>query len=852
MSSSQSADPDPSSGVLQRYAPVEGLYDEMMSGSRTLRHGWQRFAQGLDSLGPTGLAQRAEQMRRLLRENGVTYSVHGGPQGPDRPWELDPLPLLFSASEWQRLSVALAQRAHLLNAIAADIYGQQRLLKSRLLPPELVFGHRGFLFACQQVPVVQNTYLHLYAAHLARGPDGHWLALADRTQGPSGAGYAVENRLVISRTLPDDFHSLYVERLAGFFMLLRETLQGLARRNVDNPRVVLLSPGQRSVTYFEDSYLARYLGFTLVEGADLTVRSTGVFLKTLGGLLPVDVVWRRLADEDCDPLELRADAWSGVPGLVHCARNGQVSVANALGSGWLESPALMAFLPTLCKELLGEELRLHSVPTWWCGRPENLRFVDSHIEQLVIRPVLHRAGARPVIAAELSQHERTELLARIHADPPSYVAQVQVARSTAPVWNGGALQPWHVGIRAFAVSTGDSYEVMPGGLSRVSSSPSTLGESMTAGQGSKDVWVLSDHPVAPISLLEHGGAALELRRSANDLPSRVADNLYWLGRLVERAESSTRHLRCIVVRMTGEFESNLRPELHLLLQALIRPGDDHIALQQSGGDWESSRHECRRFVFQAADTSSIAHTLRAVRRTASTLRDRLSVDSYRIINQLDLDILYPWPADKARLGDLLLLLNQLLSTLLAISGLTNENMTRGPGWRFLDMGRRVERAHNMLRLLRRTLVPHSNDLGALLEALLEIGDSTMTYRNRYLMSLQLSPILDLLLLDDTNPRSVSFQVRLLSEHVNELRLAGDRQQYPAELELSYDAQRQLRMTDADALVEVDEHQSRAWLDRFLAQLSTTINALGNCITHTYFTHTVESRQLGQSYHGGAS
>ncbi len=847
MNSLPSAENGQEPNLCQGYQPT-GRFDEMLDSAGRVRPDWQRFATGLNALGPSGLAQRADQVRRFLRENGVTYNVYGAPQGPDRPWELDPLPLLIGPQEWQWLSQALAQRARLLDRIAADVYGPQTLLRRGLLPPELIFGHSGFLFPCHGLKPPQDVYLHLYASHLARDDQGRWLTLADRTQGPSGAGYAIENRLIISRTLPDEFQNLYVERLASFFMQLRESLWALSPRAVDNPRVVLLSPGPRSNAYFEDAYLSRYLGFTLVEGGDLTVRGTQVYLKTLGGLEQVDVILRRLADEDCDPLELKPDAWFGVPGLVQAVRSGAVSVANALGSGWLEAPALMAFLPAICQQLLGEPLQLPSVPTWWCGSGEGLAYVESHLDELVIRPAIQHRAAQPIVAAELNSADRETLRQRIRQKPAHFVAQSHIVRSTSPVWLGNSLQPWHVGLRAFAVAADGDYRVMPGGLSRVSSNPSGLGESMAAGQGSKDVWVLSERPVAPVTLLSRNTSAVELQRTGNDLPSRVVENIFWLGRLVERLEGDVRHLRAIVVRLSNEYEGGIDQgtELWLLLQSLLTADQpwNGCPAANTASTWESMRGNLLDYVFNAENPNTLAAMMRAVRRNASTLRDRLSVDSWRIINQLDLDVLYPWARDKARLGDLQLLLNQLLSTLLAIGGLANENMTRGPGWRFLDLGRRIERAHNMLRLMERTLVSPVGDLSILLEMLLEIYDSTMTYRSRYFTSLQMSPVLDLLVIDDTNPRAVAFQIKSLAEHVQKLRSLGGRRQEQFERDWIFDAQRTLRLVDADGLGELDVHDSRPLLRDFLASITARITGLADHITAVYFTHAAPSRQLG--------
>jgi uncharacterized circularly permuted ATP-grasp superfamily protein/uncharacterized alpha-E superfamily protein len=846
MSFSTGTLPSSPGGLFSRYTPRPDVYDEMVTAVGQFRAPWSSFVGGLDSFGTQGLQQRWEQVRRLLRENGVSYNVYGAPQGPSRPWELDPIPLLVDEVQWQSLTQSLGQRARLLNAILADLYGPQQLLQRGLLPPELVFGHPGFLLPCHGIAAPQNLYLHLYAGHLARGGDGRWIVLGDRTQGPAGAGFALENRIVLSRVLPDEFHRLHVQRLAGFFITLRETLQALAAARGDNPRVVLLSPGPHSATFFEDTYLARYLGYTLVEGGDLTVRGLDVCLKTLGGLLPVDIILRRLPDEDCDPLELRADSLHGVPGLVQAVRSGSVVVANALGSGFLEAPALMAFLPGICRQLFGEELQLPSVPTWWCGRDEDWRYVQAHFDDMVVRPAIAHRSRAPIAVAQLPQREREELREMIRARRSDFVAQAYVVRSTTPVWQNGSLQPWHLGLRAFAVADRNgNYQVMPGGLSRATPNTSTLSDLMTAGHLSKDVWVLSDKPVPPVSLLRGPTAAVELRRSGNDLPSRVADNLFWLGRYMERAEGMVRQLRSVVVRMTSELESSGLPELTLLVQALSENGRRP---EPVGADLSDSlellRAEIISFVFHPSRSGAFYETLHSLHHTASIVRDRISVDTWRIVNQVDLDLLFPWPKTQARLGDVLLLLNQVLNLLVALSGLGTESMTRGPGWRFMDMGRRLERALHILRLLRKTLVYPLAETTPLLEALLEIADSSMTYRYRYLTSLQLAPVLDLLLIDETNPRSVGFQLIALSDHVRHLPSQDSDPLWNEESRITLTTQGMLRTTDVESLAQPDEHGVRAWLDTLLDQASIQLWQLSHGITHTYFTHTGPSRQLG--------
>ena len=366
-----------------KYEPPSNCFDEVAIPDGGWRPHWKPLLGSLERMGQQELARRWQEGRRLIHDNGITYNVYGDPRAFDRPWPMDPIPFVIDRDEWSRIEAGITQRAMLLNRILADLYGPRKLLRDRLLPAELAFGNPAFLRACHGISLPGDTYLHLYAADLARSPDGQWWVIADRTQAPSGAGYTLENRMVFSRTLPDVFGQSQAQRLAPFFQAYRDHLMDLAPRHRDNPRVVLLTPGPYNETYFEHAYLARYLGFTLVEGGDLLVRDSRVYLKTLAGLLPVDVIVRRQDDGFCDPLELRPDSMLGIPGLMHAIRLGNVAIANALGSGLLETAATSAFLNPLCRRLLGEELKIPSVATWWCGQPHALAQVLANLENLV-------------------------------------------------------------------------------------------------------------------------------------------------------------------------------------------------------------------------------------------------------------------------------------------------------------------------------------------------------------------------------------------------------------------------------------------------------------------------------------
>jgi uncharacterized circularly permuted ATP-grasp superfamily protein/uncharacterized alpha-E superfamily protein len=837
----------PPGRLLVEYEPRADGYDEMLDAARGVRPAWQPFVASLAEIDRATLAGRWEQARRIIRENGVTYNVHGDPEGLSRPWELDPLPMIMSAQEWSRLAAGMAQRATLLNLVLQDLYGPQRLLSEGLLPPELVFLNPGFLRPCHELPVPHGRYLYLYAGHLARDPDGGWMVLADKARGPTGAGYAIENRIVISRMLPDVYRDCQVQRLAQFFLKMRDTLQDLGPSR-GMPRIVLLSPGPASPTYFEDAYLARYLGFALVEGGDLTVRDNQVFLKTLGGLLRVDVILRRLRDEDCDPLELKHESPQGVPGLVHAARSGQVTLVNALGCSLLESHAIIPFLPTLAHYFLREELILPSVTTWWCGDDAARQYVLENLASLVIKPTFPRPGLAPVFGARLTREEMTQWRERIRAAPQDFVAQELVPGSTTPTWQNGQLRPCHVALRTFAFAIGDHYEVMPGGLARVSATPDALGESSLGGNGSKDVWVQSDEPVSSVTLLHPAGQPIGLQRSTSDLPSRVADHLYWLGRHAERTEGVARLVRSILSRLTSESTLGGPRSITALLRVLAGQGQvrPEFIVHVGGEQFAQLENELLAFVFDSSRDGSLMGMLFALHRAAAVVRDRLSIDSWRILNGLGLEMAPPSGADaQVPLAEVLSTLNRLILDLSAFSGMGTESMTRGPGWRFLDMGRRLERALAGLALVQGTLVSPEADEDPVLESLLEIADSSMTYSNRDLTNLQVPALLDLLLTDETNPRSVAFQVAALNDHVEALPRGASQLMLASEQRAALAALTEVRLADVYALAQVDAAGQRVRLDQFANRCTEQLRSFSDEITKHYLIHAGAARQIDE-------
>ncbi len=805
--------------------------DEMVDGDGVLRPHWRPFVQLLDDLGPAELHKRWDQARRLIHENGITHNVYGDPHGLDRPWSLDFIPLLIAAQEWDRISAGLVQRARLLDRLLADLYGPADSVSSGILPPDLVHGNPGFLRPCHGLQPPGGRWLHLYAADLVRCSDGSVEVLSDRTQSPSGAGYTLENRIVLSRVLPSVFRQCNVRRLAPFFSSLRSSLASLGPAPRDTPRVVLLTPGPYNETYFEHVYLARYLGYTLVQGNDLTVRDARVYLKTLSGLHPVDVILRRVDDDYCDPVELFPNSFLGVPGLIQAAREGNVAIANALGSGILQGPGFLPFLPDLCRRLLGEELLLPSVRTWWCGDRSSRAYVLDNLATLVIKPALPTTGTDPVFGAELSRAELEDLAARIRTRPREYVAQERSMMRTLPAMADEGIAPRRFTVRAHLAIQGDSYSVMPGGLTRIPWSSEALIVSLQKGGGSKDTWILADGPVQETSLLASSHEPVPLSRGGGDLPSRVADDLFWLGRYVQRAESQVRIGRSALSRLIDVSGVEARVAARALIRALGgvdaggSPDADLVAalLGNPGGN-------------------GLRSTTLSIYRLARLLRDRISIDAWRILQGIEREVsrFQIDPVDPCiGVPDLL---DGLVASIAAFSGQSIDSMTRGDGWRFLDLGHRLERALSVTRLLRDTLVSTAEDEAPLLEAVLEVCDSSITYRRRYLTRLEPHALVDLLVADETNPRSVAYQVVEMLGHLHALPRENAHPRESADRQRALKLRASLQLADLTAAC-VAVGGRREGLEAMLTELQGELTLLSEAVAEVYFTHSVVPQEL---------
>jgi len=825
-----------------RYVPQEGHWDEALTPGGFPRRHWRDLLVALGRMGADQLARRWRNGQQLIQANGITYNVYGDPQGKERPWNLDLIPLVIDGREWDHIEQSIIQRATLLNAMIADVYGAQTLIHKRHLPAEMLFANPHFLRPCCGITPPGGVHLHTYAADLARSPSGQWWVIADRTQAPSGIGYALENRLVSAQTLPSVFNQCRVRQLGHFFEAARNALLTIAPNRRLNPRVVLLTPGPHNETYFEHSFLARQWGFPLVEGADLTVRDNRVFLKTLAGLEPVDLVLRRMDDSFCDPLELRGDSLLGIPGFVQAVRMGNVAVANALGSGLAETALQMAFLPGLSRQLLNEELRMPSVATWWCGDKDPRRYVLEHLNELVIKPTFPRFGQNAEFPAQMSAAARRDLTARIEAHPEQFLAQEQVALSTAPVRVEEVIAARHVVLRVFAIWDGSSYSVLPGGLTRVSQQDQSLVVSMQLGGGSKDTWVLNSHE-AEVTY-SRGAEPVVTARSSAELPSRVADNLFWLGRYAERVESGVRFVRVLLPGLSGEADlargASIETVVHLL------GGMNFLSPEFAAGSLATQRWNLQRLlgmmVFDPTRTSGIGWNLKHIRRVSWPLKERLSQDTWRVLQQLEMDFSATPPAEtEQRFVAAMRLLDRAVVTLSAFAGLLTENITRGYGWRFLQIGRRLERSLQMTALLRVGITQAPFDLEPYLQMLLEIADSAITYRTRYFTTMRTEFVLELLLADESNPRAVAFQLARLLDHMEDLPRGGDSPGEAVELSVVAKLLAAIREADMEDLATRDAEGNMNALEDLLKLLKTGLYDISDAVSARYFSHLTPSR-----------
>ncbi len=823
--------------------PADGHYDELRGGlsGQQAAPAWDRFFEHLGNEGFADLNHRASSLARQIRDNGVSYNVYSDASGPQRPWSLDLFPLIVSPESWAQIETGVLQRVRVLEGVMADVYGPQQLLKAGLLPPALVQGHPGYLRAMHGVAPVGGMHLHIAALDLARGPDGNWWVISQRTQAPSGLGYLLENRLSISRQFAPAFEGMHIQRLAATYRALIEALKQMSPAGADS-HIALLTPGPYNETYFEHAYLARYLGLTLVEGHDLTVRDQKLYLETLRGLEPVHGLLKRLDDEFLDPLELRADSTLGVPGLLQAIRAGNVLVANAPGSAFLESSALLGFLPALARQLIGEELSLPALPTWWCGERAGLEDALPRLRECVIKPTYSGAahGFETVLGRNLARSGLDEWAGRLLREGDLHTVQRYLPPSQMPTWQDNRIVPRSLMLRVFAVADGpQSWRVLPGGLARLVNASAGMA-SMQRGGSSADTWVMTHGEVDRTTLLAPHHSAPALTQRKRLVTSRAAENLYWLGRYTERTENNIRLARLTLDSLNGQDPCS-PALLGWLSELAVR---NTLVLPDVPSALQARRVFERSLIASLGShemATSVGYTLRALKLAAAAVRERLSQEQWNVITRAEAEMTQ-CGAEQAALGeysavDALRVLESASSHLAAITGAQTDRMTRDDGWRLLSIGRQIERLCFLAPALASSFASGAVQDDGGFEALIALFDSTITFHAQYQQSREVPALLDLLVMDRDNPRSLSWVAQTLRGRLT--KLAGNPTGEPDALARMAPDPESWRL---EALCQSDDDGTLPQLTELLGQCSDAAWRISDEISLRYFTHTGEAGQ----------
>ncbi|MCT1619908.1 circularly permuted type 2 ATP-grasp protein [Janibacter hoylei] len=835
---------DRSSPLLDDYREIvtssEGV-DELVT-LDGVREAAQPLADQIAGAGLTALLAARSATRRFVADDGITYGAGVSPEDSEAPegrqiptepreWELDPLPLTFGSTEWARLEQGVRQRAALLDAVLTDLTGEQSLVRSGILPGAAVYGHDGWLPQADGIHLPGPRQLVMPAMDLARDRNGAWRVFSDRTQAPTGAGYAMANRRIIARVLPDLHREVDLARLRGFFFHVHKALVAAAPDTDDVPRIVILTPGALSDAAFDEALQSTVLGVPVVESEDLVSRDGRIWMRTTSGLSPVDVIMRRVEGDAIDQLDLRGDSRLGLPGVVEAARLGHVSIVNPISSGVLENPALIPYLPQICRHVLGEDLSLASTQTWWAGEPTHLSHIVTNLSSLVVKPASRSGNSNSVFGWELSADERDELAMRIQAEPWRWTAQDPLTMSTAPVVTAGGLEPRSVVLRTFAVADEEDYVVMPGGLGRLAVRADSGAISSITGAMSKDVWVRADTEATapegeglPFATVEGGTAA----GYAAPAP-RVAADLYWMGRYAERAEAAARLLR-VADNLVDDHAARPGTTGHAAMLAILDAVTEVMSVHPGFvGDEGASRREdplphLRALTLDPRIVGSVAYSTHRAVIAAQAVRESLSLDTWLVMSRLERTLQHAVPQD-----DLQELLMETIEGLLALAGIGVESLIRDPAWAFADAGKRVERAQQTIRLLASVLAVERAPVveGTTTESALLAAESVITYRRRLTSGLggmsALQVAVDLLLRDVTNPRSVAFQVDRL---VEDLELIDDEAALPAVREIA----ERIAGLDLDGLFA----DGRAPLAGSLSSLGTQLREVHRSVDAAYF------------------
>lgn len=824
--------------LLGSYTKLSQVYDELMEEDGSIRSKYSFLVKSFQEMGATELNRRALDADRILQENGVTYNIYGESERLERTWSLDLFPILMDSDEWRKLERGLDQRGELLDSILKDLYGPRRMIFEKRIPPELVYGCPGFLRPCHGM--FHDAGLSYFATDLVRDQHGDFYVLNDRIQAPSGSGYSLENRIVLSRIFPSIYRDSQVHRVASYFRALRKNLLSLSGIQGKDPVIVLLTPGPGNETFFEHAYLASYLGYTLVQGDDLTVRGNKVYMKTVEGLQKVDLILKRLDDDFMDALELRGDSLLGVPGLLESVRSGNVKVANPIGGAVLENRAFMPFMNELCRMYLGEELILPMVPSHWLGNPDELALVLNELDKFILKPVYPTTLEHSHAPVEMGKSEKSQLITKLRTNPGGWVAQEILNSSTIPVLTQNGLVPGKAIYRTFVTMADGGFQTMAGGLVRVTTDLQEMFITNQRGAFSKDLWVLASEAQKEESVPLPTSETISVSRAAVGVPSRVADNLFWFARYSERSENTARFLReainGVLQLNEGLDLKSLQGTLKMLTQVTSTYpgfiGDDSFELLNQPFP------ELQRLMYSESYSGSVVFNLAALSNSAKNVRDRFSDDTRKIIKSLELK-----KSSSDKNYDLILEdIFQTIILLTSLTGLSFENLSREAGWYFLEIGRRIERANNLIQTMQSMINLELHTDKNILETALSLNDIRITYRRRYRHKIEVGPVFDILLFDDSNPRSLGYQMEQLKNNIHLLPSKEPKKTYPED-RIVLDIFTTYKMKDISLLVrggDLDIQMTTEWLD----ELKLKLRNLSEAITGRYFNYAESQTSLG--------
>lgn len=832
--------------LIQNYcAQIKGL-DEILEKDGTVKPHWRQLFNNIEAMGLAELGNRDHDIVAKLKENGVTYNVYDSLEGTNRAWKLDPIPFLIEQKEWDLISKGLIQRAKLLDAIYKDIYGPRNLIKEGILPPHVIYGNEGFTPACFDVKIPSENQLIICAIDFARGPDDRMWVMDSRTQSPSGTGYAIENRSIISKYVPELTQGLALSRLAPFLNKFQNAISGLSTNKSGQPNVVYLTPGPQTQTFYEHTFIAAHFGYTLVMGQDLMVRNGMVWLKSISGLEKVDVIIRRVDDEYCDPLELREDSHLGVPGLLQAMRLGNVVVLNPPGSSVLENHALLPFMKGACKYFFNEDLILPNIATWWCGQETELNYVLENLNKLIIKKASGKDLHRSIFGRILTEKQLSELRGKILANPEQYVAQEESYLRTAPSLVNGRIEPRLSVSRAFLVSDGQNYHIMNGGLTRSSADSNLFVISNQLGGMSKDTWIVSDKAFQNTERVVLNNNKIDTKPAA--LPSRSAENLFWAGRYCERMLVTTKAIHLIINTLQDNITLGGTPKsvhLEVLLKAL-----SHITLYYPGFLEEKMIAQPYKGILHIIRDpkmgSSVSNTLRAFINCVTAVNDKWNHDTRTYINAIESNFSQFDELDEFAPNRINKMMAKLQSRLFSFYGIFAESFPRDEGYYLFESGKLVERVLAQISLLRAVFSTKyaDNVEKELIEAILINHNLLVYYRQLYKSFVNLETTFDMVLLDEKLPYSISFMLGKLSEYVNHL----PNNVYPERISLVgkvlLEAQTKIRLADIKSLTVYDEDDNSLYnLDALLSSVYTLISSVTDLLSNQYFSHAVLQHSL---------